>query len=175
MTPLLVPIVSMLAEKGLNLLSDAIDKGSDKAIEYVSEKTGIDLTNKPELSTEDIRVLKELEMSNKIELERLAFENKKEDNRTKEVLYTTAHDTYREKSETADLIANQIIMYNLPVIFLLLVMNVALLHFLKDDSTLIAIASNVIGVAIGMLFNERSTIINFFFGSSIGSKEKDKK
>ena len=48
-----------------------------------------------------------------------------------------------------------------------------LVYFLQDNASLIAIASNIIGVAIGNLFNERQAIINFFFGSSIGSKEKD--
>jgi len=39
---------------------------------------------------------------------------------------------------------------------------------------LVAIVSNFIGITIGQLFNERQAVVNFFFGSSKGSKDKDK-
>ena len=43
MLPIIAGIVSMLADKGLSLISKAVDTGSDKAIEFVEEKTGIKL------------------------------------------------------------------------------------------------------------------------------------
>lgn len=175
MTPFLVPIVSMLAEKGLNLLSNAVDKGSDKAIELISEKTGIDLTSKQELSTEDMRVLKQFEKEHELELLRLRFESTKEDNRSRETFYSEAHKTYREKNQQADEISSHIIKYNLPIIAILVIVNVLIVYYMQDNATLIAIVSNIIGVAIANLFSERNTIVNFFFGSSIGSKEKDMK
>jgi hypothetical protein len=45
---------------------------------------------------------------------------------------------------------------------------------LKDEGEVIAIVSNFIGIAMGHLFNERQSVINFFFGSSRGSKLKDR-
>jgi len=78
-------ITSMLADKGLNVVKNAIEGGADKAIDYVSKKTGIDLSSedvkKNGLTNEQIVKLQELESSDKIELEKLALENKKEDNR----------------------------------------------------------------------------------------------
>ena len=86
-----------------------------------------------------------------------------------------AHETYRIKSDKQDRIAEQIISFNLPVIAVLVLVNIGLVYYMKENASLIAIASNIIGVAIGNLFNERQSIINFFFGSSMGSKEKQDK
>ena len=88
--------------------------------------------------------------------------------------YTTAHTSYQAKNDMADKVALQIISRNLPLIGILVVMNVAIVHLFKENATLIAIASNVIGIAIGNLFAERQAIVNFFFGSSLGSKQKSK-
>lgn len=121
--------------------------------------------------------LKELEFNAKaLENEHLRKQIE-EANRHEEQKRGMAHETYRMKNDKQDRIAEQIIRYNLPVIFLLVCINIALVYFLRDKeySTLIAIASNIIGVVIGNLMNERQAIINFFFGSSIGSKEKQDK
>jgi hypothetical protein len=74
----------------------------------------------------------------------------------------------------ADSIAEKVIKINLPVIFCLIVANVAAVWLLQGKGEIIAIVSNFIGIAIGHLFNERQSVINFFFGSSQGSKNKDK-
>lgn len=121
--------------------------------------------------------LKELEFNAKaLENEHLRKQIE-EANRHEEQKRGMAHETYRIKNDKQDRIAEQIIRFNLPVIFLLVCINIALVYFLRDKeySTLIAIASNIIGVVIGNLMNERQAIINFFFGSSMGSKEKQDK
>jgi len=72
----------------------------------------------------------------------------------------------------ADTIANRIIKFNLPVIIGLVLANIAAVMLLDGKGEVIAIVSNFIGIAIGNLFNERQSVVNFFFGSSLGSKEK---
>ena len=79
MIPIIAGLVSMLADKGLNLISSAIDGGADKAKEYIEDKTGIKLDKN--LTDEQVAELKKFEMTNKIELEKLALANKQEDNR----------------------------------------------------------------------------------------------
>ena len=79
MIPIIAGLVSMLADKGLDLISSAIDGGADKAKEYIEDKTGIKLDK--ELTDEQVAELKKFEMTNKIELEKLALANKQEDNR----------------------------------------------------------------------------------------------
>jgi len=71
-----------------------------------------------------------------------------------------------------DDIAQKVIKFNLPTIIALVVVNIAAVMLLEGKGEVIAIVSNFIGIAIGHLFNERQSVINFFFGSSQGSKEK---
>lgn len=80
MIPIIAGLVSMLADKGLDLISSAIDGGADKAKEYIEDKTGIKMDGS-KLSDEQVAELKKFEMSNKVELEKLALANKQEDNR----------------------------------------------------------------------------------------------
>ena len=74
MIPIIAGLVSILADKGLDLISSAIDGGADKAKEYIEDKTGIKLDKN--LTDEQVAELKKFEMTNKIELEKLALANK---------------------------------------------------------------------------------------------------
>jgi hypothetical protein len=90
MIPIIAGLVSMLADKGLDLVSSAIDGGADKAKEFIEEKTGIKMDGR-ELSEEQITKLRELEINSKVELEKLALESKKEDNRASEAVVAEAN------------------------------------------------------------------------------------
>ncbi len=86
-----------------------------------------------------------------------------------------ARDMYKTTGhEMTDFIAKDIIKKNLPYIIGLVVANVAAVMLLKGQGEIIAIVSNFIGIAIANLFMERQSVVNFFFGSSVGSKLKDK-
>jgi len=86
-----------------------------------------------------------------------------------------ARDMYKSTGhEEADRIASHVIKYNLPVILALVVINIMAVTYLERGE-IIAIVSNFIGMAIHALFNERQSVINFFFGSSKGSRDKSKK
>lgn len=124
-----------------------------------------ELTQNPEA----VLKLKQIQLDHKQKLEEL----KLEEIRILQKRYESAHQTYNKNSNMADKIAVQVIRWNLPVIFLLVAGNLYIVDQFKEDPTLIAIASNIIGIAIGKLFSERQAVINFFFGSSIGSKDKD--
>jgi len=174
----MIGIGATLASLGVSFVKDLImDNGEDLVKEGIKKVTGIDLNKKPvkELTQLEIQAIKDSELRLK-ELDfkelQLELESKKEDNRHEENKREQAHETYRNKSDKADEIAEQIIKRNLPIIGLLVIINVILVYVMKDEATLIAIASNVIGITIGNLFAERQAIVNFFFGSSIGSKEK---
>jgi len=86
-----------------------------------------------------------------------------------------ARDMYKTTGhEMTDFIAKDIIKKNLPYIIGLVVANIAAVMILKGQGEIIAIVSNFIGIAIANLFMERQSVVNFFFGSSVGSKLKDK-
>jgi len=148
--------------------------GSSVAIgALVSSVLGVE--NKPEAVAKAIKAdpnallkIKELEQKENDSLRAQVLALAKLENEK----YDKAHDTYQTKNKMADKVALQIISRNLPLIGILVIMNVAIVYLFKDNATLIAIASNVIGVAIGNLFSERQAVVNFFMGSSLGSKEK---
>ena len=55
---------------------------------------------------------------------------------------------------------------SLVLIILLVAANFGALYLLGDRAELVALISNLIGVVIGALLNERNSVISFFFGSS---------
>lgn len=74
---ILAPIISMLAGKGLSMLSSAVESAGDKAVEFVKEKTGLDISS-PEkvaaLTPEQTLTLKQLESSERLALANLALQ-----------------------------------------------------------------------------------------------------
>lgn len=186
MAPLLIPIVTMLANKGMSLLSKAIESGSDKAIEFVEQKTGIKLSepeNIKNISDEDIAKLKELEFTHKLELDKLALLNKQEDNRHEEV-YVTAEVSDKQSArsnnhlyEMQSEIGKKVFLQTSILIPLLIMINVLLISYaadLKLGEAMISMVSTLIGIALNNAYRERQSMLEFLYGSSVGSKMKDK-
>ena len=175
MAPFLIPIMGMLADKGLDLLSGAIEGGADKAIELVKDKTGIDLNTKKELSSEDISKLNELQLTHKEKLEELKLRNKIEDNRHEEHYENLkVGDVHLHEMQT--ITAGKIYDQTMFIIPILLVADTVLVlgaDWLKLDAAVVVGVSNLIGIALNNAYRERQSILEFLFGSSVGSKLKD--
>lgn len=73
----------------------------------------------------------------------------------------------------ADDIAKRIINYNLWVVFAAIIVEILVVIYV-DDKVLIAIISGAVGSFTTALLQERQQVVNFFFGSSRGSKAKQK-
>ena len=84
-----------------------------------------------------------------------------------------AREMYKTENAMADQIAKRVIVWNLWIVFLAIVIEILVVIYM-EDKTLIAIISSAIGGLTTALLQERQQVINFFFGSSIGSKNKDK-
>jgi hypothetical protein len=82
-----------------------------------------------------------------------------------------ARSMYQFKNAMADVVAKRVINWNLPVVFILVAALVAATILLKDN-VLLALISSAIGGVTAQLLSERLTIVNFFFGSSLGSQRK---
>ncbi|HQW94474.1 MAG TPA: hypothetical protein PLU58_01665 [Saprospiraceae bacterium] len=80
-----------------------------------------------------------------------------------------AREVYKSKSEMTDRVALLVMRYNLPLIGLCLIMLAAATYYL--ESVILSLLSATIGSVITMLSGERLSVINFYFGSSIGSKQ----
>lgn len=85
----------------------------------------------------------------------------------------SAREMYKDENQMADEIAKRVIVWNLWIVFLAIVIEILVVIYMQDK-TLIAIISSAIGGLTTALLQERQQVINFFFGSSIGSKNKDK-
>ena len=182
MLPILAGLVSMLADKGLELVSGAIDGGAEKAKEFIEEKTGIDLDVKKGLTDEQVMELKKFEATNELELKRLALADKQEDNRHEESAVQAVLADKQSAREAASVlgpvqtsIANKIYNQSALTIPGLLVLNAGLIAFavpLQLDTTAVVAIGNLIGIALNNAYRERQSLIEFLFGSSIETKDK---
>lgn len=168
MIPIIAGLVSMLADKGLDLISSAIDGGADKAKEYIEDKTGIKLDKN--LTNEQVAELKKFEMTNKIELEKLALANKQEDNRhaEKKTEIITADKsnarnreievvkTTGKKDNTVTILAGVIVIG-----FFAGLISLVFVHLDKGSGTY-----ELLYMMFGALIAKFGTVIDYFFGSS---------
>ena len=168
MIPIIAGLVSMLADKGLDLISSAIDGGADKAKEYIEDKTGIKLDKN--LTDEQVAELKKFEMTNKIELEKLALANKQEDNRhtEKKTEIITADKsnarnreievvkTTGKKDNTITILAGVIVIG-----FFAGLISLVFVHLDKDSGTY-----ELLYMMFGALIAKFGTVIDYFFGAS---------
>ncbi len=185
MAPLLIPIVTMLANKGMSLLSKAIESGEDKAVDFIEEKTGLKLSE-PEIkkmSNEDISKLKQVQIDYELELSRMALLNKQEDNRHIEAISGSEvgdKQSARGSSHLYELqsdIGKKIFVQTSILVPLLIIINILLISYASDlklGDAMISMVSTLIGIALNNAYRERQSMIEFLFGSSIGSKMKDK-
>lgn len=146
--------LSKVAPTVLDVVGDSIPGG--KIIKSLIDNSGVELSVTQE--TELNNALKEYELQ---EYQMLLDDR------------ANARAMYISKSAKADDIANSIMKWNLPMILGLVILNVVATIYL--DKALLAIVANVIGFVLNALITERSTLIQFFFGSSEGSKQKDVK
>jgi len=157
----MIPIVGMLAEAGMSLISAFIDKGKDEAIKYIKEKTGIDLSQKKELTPEEVQKLKEFEIKNKeLILQKLQ-------------MYLEDRQSAREMQITAlkqeDWFAKNFINLFASFWSIAVIIYIYFVTFTTFPEANQRFADTILGFLMGTII---ASIIGFYYGSSIGSKEK---
>lgn len=169
MVPIIAGLVSMLADKGLDLISGAIDGGADKAKEYIEEKTGIKLDKG--LTDEQVMELKKFEISNKLELEKLALANKQEDNRASEAVqkiqaeeYADARNMQVENLKQDDKFSKRFVYYFAIFWSAFAVIYLTGITFAEIPKENIRFADTIVGFLLGTII---ATMFGFFYGNSI--------
>ena len=157
----MIPIVGMLAEAGMSLISAFIDNGKDEAIKYIKEKTGIDLSQKKELTPEEVQKLKEFEIKNKeLILQKLQ-------------MYLEDRQSAREMQITAlkqeDWFAKNFINLFASFWSIAVIIYIYFVTFTTFPEANQRFADTILGFLMGTII---ASIIGFYYGSSIGSKEK---
>ena len=168
MIPIIAGLVSMLADKGLDLISSAIDGGADKAAAYIEDKTGIRLDKN--LTDEQVAELKKFEVTNQLELEKLALANKQEDNRhlekTTEVVFGDKSNARSREVEVVKATGKKdnavTILAGVIVIgFFSGLISLVFVHLDKGSG-----AYELLYMAFGALTMKFGTVVDYFFGAS---------
>jgi hypothetical protein len=169
MIPIIAGLVSMLADKGLDLISSAIDGGADKAKEYIEDKTGIKLDKG--LTDEQVLELKKFEVTNQLELEKLALANKQEDNRASEAAqkiqadeYGNARNMQIENLKQDDKFSKRFVYYFAMFWSAFAVIYLAGITFIEIPKENTRFADTIVGFLLGTVV---ATLIGFFYGNSI--------
>ena len=166
----MIPIVGALLGQGLNLVANAVmAKGKD----WVENKLGVEL--KPDMTGEDYAKLQIATMQHEEELLKLKLEDNKLDlqeldMRLKDTDSARNRETQIATSEKAPLL-NKVVT---PV----LALGVTALTFilfgilLFDDSPVEPSRKDILVYVLGALTAISTQVISYYFGSSVGSKDK---
>lgn len=166
----MLPIITSLLGNGLNLVANAVmAKGKD----WVENKLGVEL--KPDMTSEDYAKLQIAQMQHEEELLKLKLEDNKLDLqeldlRLKDTDSARKRETEIATSEKAPLI-NKIVT---PVLALgVTAITFVLFGFLMFDSSPVEPSrKDVLVYVLGALTAISTQVISYYFGSSVGSKDK---
>lgn len=153
MAPLLASIVSGLLANNLPKVAQAV---VDKGLDYVQEKTGIEL--KPDMSQEELKTLREAAMKH----EEFKIEQANKNTADARAMQIAA-------LQQDDRFAKRFVMYLAIFWSVTAVSYIFFITFGSIPESNVRFADTILGFLLGTVV---ATIINFFLGSSASSKEK---
>lgn len=154
--PFLAPLLATLASNGLGLLGDAITK---KGTQFVEEKLGIDLSQDP--TSETVANWKIAVQQHEKDLLQMAYGDT-----------ANARNLQVEALRQDDLFSKRFIYYFAIFWSIFAAGYIGFITFGTIPPDNQRFADTILGFLLGTVV---ATILQFFFGSSMGSKEKDKK
>ena len=153
MTPLISGIVSMLIQNNLPKVAQAV---VDKGVDYVQEKTGIELH--PEMPAEELAALRERAMQNE-EFRIEAAHKNTADARAMQVAALGQDDKFSKR-----------FVYYLAAFWSVgAAVYIGFVTFGTIPAANVRFADTILGFLLGTVV---ATILNFFLGSSEGSKDE---
>lgn len=166
----MIPIVASLLGQGLNLVANAVAaKGKD----WVENKLGVEL--KPDMTSEDYAKVKIAEMAHEEELLKLQLEDNKLD---LQELNSRLQDTADARKREADIAVSEKAPLLNKIVTPVLALGVTALTFILfgvlmfDSSPVEPSRKDILVYVLGALTAISTQVISYYFGSSIGSKEK---
>ena len=154
MAPMIAGIISSLIQNNLPKVAQAV---VDKGLDYVQEKTGLEL--KPDMSQEDIKALREAAQKH----EEFQIEQANKNTADARAMQTAA-------LNQDDKFAKRFVMYLAMFWSVMSCTYIGAITFTEIPPGNLRFVDTLLGVCIGTVI---TTILNFFFGSSAGSKEKN--
>ena len=154
--PVLAPILATLAANGLGIVADAVTK---KGKEFVEEKLGIELT--PDPTPEAVQNWKIAVQEHERELLAMAYGD-----------VANARNMQVEALRQDDLFSKRFIYIFATFWSIFAAGYIGFITFGHIPEENQRFADTILGFLLGTVV---ATILQFFFGSSMGSKEKDRK
>lgn len=154
--PFLAPLLATLASNGLGMVADAVTK---KGKEFVEEKLGIDLTQDP--TPETVANWKAAAQQHERELLQMAYGD-----------VANARNMQVEALRQDDLFSKRFIYIFATFWSIFAAGYIGFITFGTIPADNQRFADTILGFLLGTVV---ATILQFFFGSSMGSKDKDKK
>jgi len=152
--PVLAPVLAALASNGLGIVADAVTK---KGQQYVEDKLGIDLSQKP--TPEAIAQWQEAAQAHKKDLMKMAYDDT-----------ANARAMQVEAIRHGDKFSKRFVYYFAGFWSVAAVLYIAFITFGAIPEANVRFADTILGFILGTII---ATIIQFFFGSSQGSKDKE--
>jgi hypothetical protein len=182
----LTAIAPALAKHGLDLLSGvfrgAMDKGTEEIADLIEEQTGIDINDAADdrLTEDQWAKLKEFEFQYQAKLldyRQQADAHALDVERVHQADRVSAREMQRAALDSDDRFAKRFIYYYATGLSLLTFVFIFWAAFLydytkSDNEQALRVIDTVLGFLLGVSL---SAIIQFFFGSSAGSKSKEEK
>lgn len=154
--PIIAPVLAALASNGLGIVADAVTK---KGKEFVEEKLGVDLSQPP--TPQAIEEWRIAAQQHERELLQMAYGD-----------LANARNMQVEALRQDDLFSKRFIYIFATFWSIFAAGYIGFITFghIPEDNQ--RFADTILGFLLGTVV---ATILQFFFGSSMGSKEKDKK
>lgn len=173
-----------LAKRGLDLLSGvfrgALDKGTQEIAGFIEEKTGIDINDAADekLTEEQWAKLREFEFqyqSKLLEYRQQADANALELEKVHQADRASARDMQKTALQEDDIVARRFVYFyagGLTLLTFAFIFYAAFFHDYSKHEESLRVIDTVLGFLLGVSL---SAIIQYFFGSSAGSKSKEGK
>lgn len=178
--PLLAAAGSLLAKEGIDLLGKifkgAASMGVEKITEKIKEKTGIDIGQiEGELNPEQVKALREFEIENqKMLLEHIErlMEIEVQEKQLHQQDRESARGTLKTALSQGDIFSKRFVYIYATAITALTFIYIFGVTFFEIPESNIRIVDTTLGFLLGVSL---SAIVQFFFGSSQGSSDKQEK
>lgn len=152
--PMLAPILATLAVNGLGIVADAVTK---KGREFVEDKLGIDLTQEP--TPEVLEQWKNAAMLHEKELLKMILDDK-----------ANARAMQVAALQQDDVFSKRFVYWFAAFWSIFAAGYIAFITFGRIPEDNQRFADTILGFLLGTVV---ATILQYFFGSSMGSKDKD--
>jgi hypothetical protein len=170
MPPALIGLLQPLLSNGLNLVANAV---LAKGKQWTEDKLGVSI--KPDMTSEDLAKVQIAAMEHEEELKRLAIEEDRLDLAKMEL---GVRDTIDARQREANIVTNKDAPLLNKIITPVLALGLLSLTFLLfaivmfDNTPVESTRKDLLVYVLGVLSAISNQIVAYYFGSSIGSKDK---